>query len=158
MNQGVVYLGAADLDDLDALVDLERRCQSHPWTAAHFREELSGFGQRVLVLRSRERAIAAYCVIRLVADELQVQNLGVAPEHRRQGLGRWLLAFAMDQGARQGARKAVLEVRQGNRDALALYAALGFKTLFVRRDYYRDPPEDAVVLQKCSLRPPTKDS
>ena len=159
MKHVALHLGVAGMDDREALLDLERRCQSHPWTAAHFREELSRRGDaRVLVLRSPDGVIAAYCVIGLVADELQVQNLGVAPEHRRRGLGRWLLAFALGHGARRGATKALLEVRQGNRAALALYGALGFEPLFVRRGYYQDPPEDAVVLQKSPLQSPTKDS
>ena len=159
MNHVALHLGAAGMDDLEALLDLERRCQSHPWTAAHFREELSGRGDgRVLVLRSREGLIAAYCVVRLAADELQVQNLGVAPEHRRRGLGRWLVSLALEHGARRGATKAVLEVLQGNQAALALYGALGFEPLFVRRGYYQDPPEDAVVLQKSPLHSLTKDS
>jgi len=155
-----LLLEAATEDDLEALLDLERQGQSHPWTAAHFREEMGRRGDGwVLVLRSPrartegDRGIRAYGVVRLVADELHVLNLAVAPEHRRRGLGRWLLGFALDLGARRGARCALLEVRPSNGAALALYQAVGFEPVFVRKGYYRDPAEDAIVLQKQELGP-----
>ena len=98
-----------------------------------------------------ERGIRAYVVLRLAADELQVMNLGVVPEHRRQGLARWLMGFALELGARRGARRALLEVRRSNQPALALYASLGFVPLGVRPGYYQSPREDAVVLLRPDL-------
>jgi ribosomal-protein-alanine N-acetyltransferase len=92
-------------------------------------------------------------VLRLAADELEVMNLGVVPEHRRRGLARWLLGFGLELGARRGARRALLEVRRSNGPALALYASMGFSPLGVRRDYYDSPREDAVVLQRSRLDP-----
>jgi ribosomal-protein-alanine N-acetyltransferase len=70
----------------------------------------------------------------------------VAPAARRRGLGGWLLRFALARAGRGGARRALLEVRAGNREALSLYGRLGFRPCGRRRDYYRDPVEDAVVL------------
>ncbi len=155
-----LVLEAATEDDLPTLLDLERRCQSHPWTEAHFREEMAGSADGwVLVLRSppvsagARGGIRAYLVLRLVAGELHVLNLAVEPEHRGGGLGRWLLSFALDLGFRRGARCALLEARQGNQAALALYESVGFEPLFVRRGYYRDPLEDAIVLEKRDLGP-----
>jgi len=63
-------------------------------------------------------------------------------QHRR------LLDFAMARAARAGARRALLDLRAGNREARALYASLGFMTLGVRREYYREPTEDALVLAR----------
>lgn len=155
-----LVLEAATEDDLPTLLDLERRCQSHPWTEAHFREEMARSADgSVLVLRSpsvsagAQRGIRAYLVLRLVASELHVLNLAVEPEHRGRGLGRWLLSFALDLGFRRGARCALLEVRQSNRAALDLYQSVGFEPVLVRRGYYQDPREDAIVLEKRSFGP-----
>lgn len=152
------FLEPATEDDLPALLDLERRSFSHPWTARHFREEMSGRERRaLLVLRARAapfapgRGILAYCAYQMVADELHVLNLAVALAHRRRGLARWLLGVALDLGSRGGARRAFLEVRASNAAALALYDGMGFAVVSVRRGYYADPREDALVLMKPGL-------
>ena len=93
----------------------------------------------------------AYGAFRLVLDEMHVMNVAVAPAHRRRGLARWLLLFAMGRAARAGAVRALLEVRASNREAAALYASLGFRRLSVRRAYYREPVEDGLVLVREGL-------
>jgi [ribosomal protein S18]-alanine N-acetyltransferase len=109
---------------------------------------------RLVVLRAPRpgaadsRDIAAYCVFRVVADEMEVLSLAVTPEWRRQGLGRWLARLALAMGARNGARAAFLEVRAGNEPARRLYGLLGFEVTGRRARYYKDPVEDAVVLAR----------
>ncbi|MGH8246154.1 MAG: ribosomal protein S18-alanine N-acetyltransferase, partial [Gammaproteobacteria bacterium] len=86
-----------------------------------------------------------FVLARLAADEMEILNLVVAPEWRRRGLGRRLVAEALGRGRARGAEKCWLEVRASNRAALDFYRALGFREQSRRRDYYRDPVEDAVV-------------
>jgi ribosomal-protein-alanine N-acetyltransferase len=81
------------------------------------------------------------------AAELEICILGVLPDCRRRGLGRALLVLGMDMAAALGARRAVLEVRPGNREALALYGRLGFTPCGRRKGYYADTGEDALVLE-----------
>ena len=152
MTRGV-FLRRANACDVAALAALEAACFTHPWTIAQVADEVAGVeGGLVLVLEGRRHAgdplggIRAYASFRQVVDELHVMNVAVAPGHRRQGLARFLLRFALGRAGRAGAARALLEVRAGNREALALYAALGFAPCGRRRDYYRDPVEDAVVL------------
>ena len=151
MSPGVL-LRQAHAPDLAALVALEAACYSHPWTAAQIEEEMAVAppgGLFVLEGPPRQDAvtgICAYCAFRLVLDEMHVMNLAVAPRARRRGLGRRLLGFALRRAARAGARVAFLELRAGNRAALALYESLGFRPLSRRRAYYRQPPEDGLVL------------
>jgi ribosomal-protein-alanine N-acetyltransferase len=153
-----LWMERATPSDPPALAALEARCQTHPWTERQFREEV-GYGPPggVLVLRSPVSAaapwegIAAFCVYRMVVDEMQILNVAVAPPLRRRGIARWLLRFALGRAARSGAVRALLEVREGNAGARALYACMGFRGLGTRRDYYRDPLEDAVVLAKEPL-------
>jgi [ribosomal protein S18]-alanine N-acetyltransferase len=148
-----VLLRRAVASDVASLAALEGACFTHPWTTAQIADEVAGVeGGLVLVLEGRPVAgdplagIRAYGSFRRVVDELHVMNVAVAPGHRRQGLARLLLGFALGRAARAGAVRALLEVRSSNREALALYSALGFAPCGRRRDYYRDPVEDAVVL------------
>jgi len=99
----------------------------------------------VVVLESRG-GILAYGAFRMVLDEMQVMNLAVRPEARRHGLGRILLGIALARARRAGARRVLLEVRAGNAAARALYTECGFVPLVERKQYYSDPPEDALVL------------
>lgn len=150
-----VFLEGACQDDLAALVALEGRCHSHPWGEQAFRNAVDDAHTLVLVLRGDgARAIVAYGVFQVVADELHIHNLAVAPEQRGLGLGRRLLALALTMGARRGARTAHLEVRASNRAALGLYRGAGFKTVGVRRGYYASPREDALLLSKEGLARP----
>jgi ribosomal-protein-alanine N-acetyltransferase len=158
VNRPPIALQAAEAADVEALVSLERRCFSHPWSARHFREALRASPRsRVLVLRmpfapaDLGRGILAYSVVQVVADELHVHNLAVDPGHRRCGLARLLLRHALEWGRRRGARRAFLEVRPSNAAALALYRSIGFQTVSMRRRYYQQPPEDALVLEKPDL-------
>ena len=146
----------AERDDVEALAALERRCYTHPWSARGFRDALRR-GERGLVLVARaagggdERGILGYCVVEAVAEELHIHNLAVRPESRGEGLGRRLLALALEAGRRRGARVALLEVRESNRATLELYRSMGFTAVAVRRNYYSQPAEDALVLRKEGL-------
>ena len=152
-------LEAATPDDLDALVELEIACHSHPWSARGLRDALApGSSHRgILVLREpwtpdrSDRGIVAYCAMEVVADEVHIHNLAVSPEARRTGLARRLLALALEVAAHQGAFAAHLEVREGNEAARALYRGMGFREVGRRRAYYSSPAEDAVLLSRTGL-------
>jgi ribosomal-protein-alanine N-acetyltransferase len=152
-----VLLRRAQPPDLAALAALETACFTHPWTEAQIAEEMSVAPPGgVFVLEGPPRpeetaGVCAYCAVRLVLDELHVMNVAVAPRARRRGLARLLLVFALRRAARAGARAAFLELRAGNREALALYESLGFRLLSRRRAYYRQPVEDALVLVREGL-------
>jgi [ribosomal protein S18]-alanine N-acetyltransferase len=151
------FLSRAQAEDAPALLALERRCFSHPWTMQHFRDALADERTDVLVLRARldegrpGTEIVAYCVVQTVLDEAHIHDLGVEPGLRRQGIARWLLGVALGRASRLGARRVFLEVRQSNWAAVHLYRSLGFEVVSVRRDYYERPPEDALVLRKEGL-------
>jgi ribosomal-protein-alanine N-acetyltransferase len=149
-----LVLEAAGEEDVRALVTLEQECFTHPWTARYFRDAIKEPGRgRVVVLRDPaaplepERGIRAYCAYETVLDEVHVHNLAVAPGHRRRGLARRLLRLVLEGAARRGARAALLEVRQSNWAALALYRSFGFAAVGVRKAYYERPREDALVLR-----------
>jgi [ribosomal protein S18]-alanine N-acetyltransferase len=151
-----VFLSRATAADAEALAALAAACHSHPWTAAQISEEIAaGPPGAVLVLRAAglEGGVVpcASCAYRVVADEMDVLDVAVHPDSRRRGLGRFLVRLALARGHRAGARVARLEVRAGNEPALALYASLGFRRGGLRRQYYREPVEDAVLMERDGL-------
>ena len=153
-------LEAATLSDLPALVALEARCHTHPWSERGLRDAIAPAGKGALLVLRRPwapgdegRGIQAYCAFQVAADEAHVHNLAVVPEARRRGLARRLLALTLEIAADQGARAAHLEVRAGNAAARALYRAMGFGEVGMRASYYSEPVEDAVLLSRAGLLP-----
>ena len=151
---GGLQVDAAGLPDAPALAALAAACFTRPWSLAQWRDEIAlAAPNAVLVARGRVSdeappSIHAFCAYRVLLDEMQVLDVAVRPSARRRGLARLLLRLALRAGARAGARLASIEVRESNQAALALYAGLGFSSVGRRRAYYRDPSEDALLLER----------
>ena len=145
-----VIVAPATPADLDAIEEIERHSFARPWPRATFEAELARPIARLEVARAP--AIVGFCNYWIVGDpqgrggEVHILAIATHPDHRRAGVGRALLAHALDQGRAQGATLATLEVRRGNAPAIALYARAGFRTVHVRRQYYQDNGEDALVM------------
>lgn len=133
-------------DDAGALSALEADVFPDPWDASRFREVL-GRGQFFAAGAFDGQTLAAYLTAYMVAGELEIVNVAVAAPLRGRGLGRRLLRFCLEQGRRMGAYRAVLEVRSGNAAARALYKSCGFAQVGLRKRYYADSGEDALVLE-----------
>ena len=151
-----LLLEPAEPEDLPPIVALERAAYTHPWSERSLHEAVTNSRRFcALVLRSpdaraaADRGVRAYCIVQRVADELHVHNLAVAEALRRRGLARRLLLHVLGVAQQSGARLALLEVREGNLAARALYESLGFEDVGHRRGYYTKPPEDAVLLRKA---------
>lgn len=84
----------------------------------------------------------------IVLDELQIDNIAVSEQYRRKGIGRSLLNFALAIAAGLGARSAILEVRSANSSALAFYERERFTPVGLRKNYYANPPDDALLLAR----------
>ena len=133
--------------DIDAVVTLENESFSNPWPRDTLVWELTNSDvTRVYLLRDAEDRAIAFCITWIIFDELHINTLAVGSAHRRQGLATFLLKEVMADAARDGARRATLEVRESNTAALELYARLGFRVTARRRDYYTNPVEDALIL------------
>lgn len=133
-------------DDVDAVASVEKLVFTDPWPKSAFREMLD-IGNRVnLLLVAPNGELAGYIFAQIVADELQVQNIAVAPPYRRQRLGALLLGKAEEAGIARGALCSVLDVRATNDAALGLYQSFGYRMIGRRKSYYRRPVCDALVL------------
>lgn len=117
-----------------------------PWSFRDFAETLAA-GAVFLVGVDAEDRVLGYLVARQMADEAEILNVGVAPESRRHGVGRALVAAGLERLASLGARQVYLEVRESNRAARELYRGFAFSEVSRRAKYYRRPVEDAVVLR-----------
>lgn len=129
----------------DGLADLHLRCfGSHPrpWTAAEI-EDLLASPLNFLV-----NAPQGFLIGRTVADEAELLTLAVAPEARRQGIARALMAEFYARAHARGARTAFLEVASGNASAFALYQAEGWAESGLRRNYYA-PGIDAILMRRA---------
>ncbi|HEX3084597.1 MAG TPA: ribosomal protein S18-alanine N-acetyltransferase [Pyrinomonadaceae bacterium] len=119
------------------------------WDAYHY-EMQSGIDTIMLVARhdsnSHGHQIAGFIVARLFANELHVNNVAVRPEFRGRGLGSALLQTTLNEARRRRATIAHLEVRAGNAEAQRLYQRSGFAVVGRRKNYYRDPTEDAWLM------------
>ena len=100
-----------------------------------------------LVADGDDAKIAGYIVALEAADSGEILNLAVAPGGRRHGLGRALVKQVVETLRGRGVQEIYLEVRESNAPARALYAGHGFKEVGRRKQYYRRPPEDAIVLR-----------
>jgi ribosomal-protein-alanine N-acetyltransferase len=139
-------------DDIDGILAVEEASFTNPWTREMYLGELrNAHVAHFHVARDESRRIVAFCAFWSVADELHINNLAVLPEWRRQGIASALLDGILAEGARRGARRAVLEVRRSNDVALAMYERFGFTITRVRHGYYSQPVEDALVLSRESL-------
>ena len=135
------------LAEIDAILAVERASFTNPWTREMYLAELDHQGVAFFyVARDAGRRVVGFCSFWRVLDELHVNNLAVLPEYRRQGVASALLARVLEAGASMGSRRATLEVRHSNDAARRLYGGFGFVVAGVRRAYYTNPIEDALVL------------
>ena len=96
----------------------------------------------------QETVIVGMILVRCAADEMEILNLAVAPQHRRKGIATRLLMQAIRHGARLGAKKAYLEVRSANDGGREFYTANSFRVCGHRENYYTAPADDALVLSR----------
>lgn len=141
-------VGLRDLlvDDLPRVVEIERSCYSTPWRRSTF-EGLLRRSDTDLLGASLGGRLVGYAITWTILDQAELGNVAVAPEARQRGLGRMLVRGALQRAQARGARECYLEVRQSNATAQRIYRALGFSPIGVRRRYYAEPIEDAVVMR-----------
>jgi [ribosomal protein S18]-alanine N-acetyltransferase len=139
----------ASAADLDGVLAIEQASFNSPTTREWYEGELKRpevcF---IYVLRTADQPVAAFCAFWLVAEQAHINNLAVLPELRGRGLGTQLLEAITQEAARLGASMLTLEVRHSNDAARRLYERAGFYQDGVRKNYYTNPIEDALILSR----------
>jgi ribosomal-protein-alanine N-acetyltransferase len=149
----ITITSVASERDLDAVLSIEAESFSNSWTREMYLAELENVGVSFCYLARNEAGQAVgFCSFWRIVDELHINNLAVPPAHRRRGIAATLLTYVLQEGTRLGAKSATLEVRRSNDDARRLYERFGFAASGVRRAYYTNPVEDALVMWRSDLR------
>ena len=126
------------------IAELEKLCFSDPWSEKSIETELSCRLSVWLVALEGEQVVG-YVGSQTVIDESDMMNIAVSDCHRRRGIARALVEELIRQ---LDAYQLTLEVRASNAPAIALYEALGFRQVGLRKNYYHKPKEDALILRK----------
>ncbi|WP_026693055.1 ribosomal protein S18-alanine N-acetyltransferase [Peribacillus kribbensis] len=135
-----------NVNDIDQVLEVEHQSFTLPWTREAFINELTQNKYAVYLVLEEGNQIIGYCGAWVVLDEAHITNIAVLPSHRGKGLGEALLVKMIETVRNMGAVSATLEVRVSNTAAKSLYKKLGFQEGGIRKSYYTDNYEDALVM------------
>jgi ribosomal-protein-alanine N-acetyltransferase len=141
-----IRLRRLELADLDAIERIEQASYPTPWSRSMFASELAKPSSLSLGAVDESGTLVGYLVLSRYVDAWHVMNVAVAPERRREGIASALLAHLLDATKDDARRGYTLEVRVSNVGAIRLYERFGFRPKGVRRGYYTDNREDALIM------------
>lgn len=148
---GSLSIRKMDAHDIDAVIALDKLSFTLPWpeSAFHYEVEKNPAARCwVAEIRAEQEnpKLAGMAILWLILDEAHIATIAVDPTYRQHHIGQRLLAYALVDAWERGARKAFLEVRKSNLAARELYSKFGFVEAGVRKWYYQDNREDAILL------------
>lgn len=143
-----VVIDPMRLRDLGEVMKIEKLCFTTPWSKHAFLSELLDNDRAYYLVAKVDDRPVGYIGVWLIAGEGHITNVAVHPDFRRRGIGRRLLLAAEELALARGQRRMTLEVRVSNEGAQRLYRSLGYVAAGVRRRYYRDNDEDALIMWK----------
>ena len=129
------------------IAELEKLCFHDPWSEKSIASELSNKLSLWLVALEDHRVVG-YVGSQTVLGETDMMNIAVHPAHRRQGIANRLILDLIQGLTERGSHSLMLEVRISNEPAISVYHSLGFIEVGIRKNYYRNPKEDALILRK----------
>ena len=129
------------------VAELEKLCFRDPWSEKSVASELTNPLSLWLVAVEGE-TVAGYIGSQTVMDESDMMNVAVHPHFRKQGIATALIVGLVEELRKRGSRCLTLEVRASNENAISVYRKLEFREVGLRRNYYRNPREDALILRK----------
>lgn len=129
------------------LAELEKECFSTPWTAEGLAQELCNPQAHFLVAEAQGEAVG-YLGVQEIVGEGYITNIAVFPQYRGQGIAAALLQSAAEGAAERDCSFLTLEVRESNAPAIALYKKMGYTDVGQRKNFYRDPTENARIYTK----------
>lgn len=133
-------------EDIDEVYEIELLSFSTPWSKESLYYELEqNLFAKYLVVECEEKVIA-YCGLWVIMDDAQITNIAVHPDFRGMKIGEGLLTFSLQLSKEMGAKRLSLEVRVSNHIAQSLYTKLGFEAGGIRKRYYTDNQEDALIM------------
>jgi ribosomal-protein-alanine N-acetyltransferase len=144
MNKGIVR--PMQIEDLEAILEIERVCFSIPWSLESFKLELKDNEYARYYCLELAGKVIGYMGLWFIIDEGHITNIAITPNLQGQHWGEYLMRTVIRELAEQGMERITLEVRDSNSPAQALYERLGFSIAGVRKGYYADTGEDAMIM------------
>jgi len=141
-----VTLRPMRLDDIEHVSRLERRCYTLPWSSSAYVTEVGNPNAYYIVAVLPDGTVAGYAGMWVIMDELHITTIAVNPVQRGLKIGERLLLELVEEGVLRGAERATLEVRERNTVAHNLYLKYGFEDVAVRKNYYSDNGENAIIM------------
>ncbi len=131
-------------------MEIEKKSFANPWHRASFEGEIENYDISFpyVIIHPETQSVVGYIIFWQIGEEVQISNFALHPDFRRKGLGSSVLSRMLRIVKQRGARLVVLEVRESNNSARFLYKKFEFKEAGIRKDYYSNPREDAVVMIK----------
>ena len=129
------------------VAELEKLCFSDPWSENSVASELEN-PLALWLVADDDGKVVGYIGSQTVMDASDMMNVAVHPDHRKQGIATTLIVGLVEELRRKGSRSLTLEVRASNENAIRLYRMLDFQEIGCRKNYYRNPREDALILRK----------
>ncbi|WP_084024064.1 ribosomal protein S18-alanine N-acetyltransferase [Vulcanibacillus modesticaldus] len=146
MDDKQINFRKATIDDVNQIWLVERASFPTPWTKEAFIKELTDNRLAHYFVLELGNQIIGYAGMWIILDEAHITNVAIHPETRGRKLGELLMRNLMTMAKLFGAKKMTLEVRESNRIALNLYCKLDFKRQGIRKKYYTNPIEDAIIM------------
>ena len=134
-------------EDIEAVTALEAASFTTPWSEDAFTSSLKDSNYRFYVAYDGDIHIGTVGFI-LTKPEADISNVCVSTSYRRQGIAYKLLAYGMEDTSKEGITDFTLEVREGNKSAIGLYEKLGFESAGIRKNFYSNPVENALIMWK----------
>ena len=136
----------AEAEDAEIIAALEQVCFEAPWGFQDVVDDVRDNRLSTYIVAEVDGVIAGYIGFWAVAGECQINNVAVAPQHRRSRIGSYMLHTTIEACREAGIDLFTLEVRSGNDPAIRLYEKFGFRRDATRRGYYQDNGEDAILM------------
>jgi len=140
------------LEDVPAVIALDKLSFSLPWPERSFRFELTDNPASRCWVYELDGKIVGMIVAWLLVDEAHIATIATHPDHRRQGIARKLLTYALRYMSKEGAVASFLEVRENNTPAQEMYREFGYEAVGRRKKYYKDTGEDAILMALNELQ------
>ena len=136
--------------DLPFVLAIEKLSFTQPWPEASFIGELENvhISYPYVITHRQQNKVIGYIIFWRLSEEAQISNFAIHPDYHRRGVGQAVLSKVLAMLSKLKIKHIVLEVRPSNFAARSLYNKFGFKTIGVKRNYYVDPVEDALIMGK----------
>ena len=142
-----VTIEKASVSDIYAIAEIEKKCFSVPWSETAIEDFINNPLCVMFCAKHNEKTIG-YVGLYIIFEDCDIANVAVIPEFRNRGIAKKLMEYAVSFANEKNVKKLMLEVRASNVPAISLYEKLGFSTVGIRKNYYTQPKEDALLMDK----------